>query len=211
MKQGIFGGRSTIHLSCCDFNPEKCSMIRAHLKLGCIGRAVAVCALLGACSAPSGTAPPPLSAAERDAAAGRSAGLVASLKGLRSAVSGKVRVVDRADGVTVMVSAINLPNGQYRVAFHPNGNCSSPNGFSAGPPWAPPGMDPKTLVPPFMNQDGNTEASTFVRGVHTTGENGLAGRSVVIYWGGLVTDAQPDVPNNRMACGVFEPAQMLLF
>lgn len=138
-------------------------------------------------------------------------GLVAPLRGLGSAVSGRVRVIDRADGVTVLVSVINLPNGQYRVAFHPNGNCSSPNGFSAGPPWAPPGLDPKTLIAPLMNQDGNTEASTFVRGVHTSGENGLAGRSVVIYLGGLVTDAQPDVPNNRAACGVFEPTQLLRF
>jgi len=138
-------------------------------------------------------------------------GLVAELRGLGSATRGKVRVIDRKDGVQIMVSGSNLPPNQYRVSFNRDGNCSSPNGFSAGPPWAPPGMDPYELIPLFWNPDGNAEGSAFVRGVHTTGENGVAGRSVVIYWGSKVTDAYPDVPNNRAACGVFEPAQLLLF
>jgi hypothetical protein len=49
----------------------------------------------------------------------------------------------------------------------------------------------------------------FVRGIHTTGADGLAGRSVIVYAGNQVTDALPDVPNNRAACGIFEPAQGL--
>jgi Cu/Zn superoxide dismutase len=121
-----------------------------------------------------------------------------------------VRVIDRGDGITLLVSAINLPIGQYRVAFHRNGNCSSPNGFSAGPAWAPEGKLPATLVPPLTNTDGNAEASTHVAGVHTTGENGLAGRSVMLYWG-TIEDIQPGVRNNVLACGVFEPVQAFQF
>jgi hypothetical protein len=47
----------------------------------------------------------------------------------------------------------------------------------------------------------------FVRGVRITGPDGVDKRSVVIYTGAEVTDARPDVPNNRVACGTFEPVQ----
>lgn len=142
---------------------------------------------------------------------GTNYGVVAELRGIGSATRGKVRVIDRNDGVTILVSGSNLPPNQFRVSFNRDGNCTSPNGFSAGPPWAPPGLNPYELIPLFWNPDGNAEAQAFVRGVHTTGENGVLGRSVVIYWGDKVTDAVIDVPNNRSACGVFEPAQPFLF
>ena len=138
-----------------------------------------------------------------------SPGLVANLRGLGSAVSGKVRVIDRGDGVTLLVSAVNLPPGGYSVAFHANGNCSSPNGYSAGPIMWPKADARERTIPMFTNSlEGNTESQTHVSGLHTVGENGLAGRSVIIY-GGLIADAQPGVPNNRYACGVFEPAVTL--
>ena len=140
------------------------------------------------------------------------AGLVAPLRGLGSAVSGKIRVIDKGDGVTLLVSAINMPIGEFRVAFHQNGNCSSANGFSAGPAWAPAGLSPTTLVPSmstFGSLDGNAEVSTHVAGVHTQGENGLVGRSVVIYGGSTISEIRPGVPNNAYACGVFEPVRPL--
>jgi Cu-Zn family superoxide dismutase len=140
--------------------------------------------------------------------AGRNAGLVATLRGTGSAVTGKVRVVDRGDGVSVMVSGTNLPTF-YRVAFHQNGNCSSPNGFSAGPVLTPTGRSPKDLMPLLTNADGNAEAEFHVRGVHTTGENGVAGRSVLLYAGSEVEPVRPGVRNNVVACGVFEPARLL--
>ena len=43
-------------------------------------------------------------------------------------------------GVQVKVNFNGRGPGRYRVMIHANGNCSSPNGFSAGPPWAPPGV-----------------------------------------------------------------------
>ena len=134
---------------------------------------------------------------------------MAELRGLGSATRGRVRVIDRGDGITILVSGSNLPPNEYRVSFNRNGNCSSANGFSAGPPWAPPGMNPYELIPLFWNPGGNAEGQAFIRGVHTTGENGVAGRSVVIYWGSKVTDAEPGVPNSRAACGVFEPVRPL--
>ena len=140
------------------------------------------------------------------------AGLVAPLRGLGSAVSGKIRVIDKGDGVTLLISAINMPIGEFRVAFHENGNCSSPNGFSAGPAWAPPGLSPTTLVPSlstFGSLDGNAERELHVAGVHTQGENGLAGRSVILYGGSKIGEIRPGVPNNAYACGVFEPVRPL--
>jgi Cu/Zn superoxide dismutase len=147
---------------------------------------------------------------DSQAKANPAAGLVAPLRALGSAVSGKIRVIDKGDGVTLLISAINMPIGEFRVAFHENGNCSSPNGFSAGPAWAPPGRSPVALVPSlstFGSRDGNAEREVHVAGVHTQGENGLAGRSVIIYGGSTIGEIRPGVPNNAYACGVFEPVR----
>jgi len=176
-------------------SPPRC---RSNASAGSLfGRAAIVIACFAAGCSSNPSSPP------------ASPGLVANLRGLGSAVSGKVSVRDRGDGVTLLVSAVNLPPGGYSVAFHANGNCSSPNGYSAGPIiWPPPGA-PQRSIPMFTNSlEGNTESQTHVAGIHTVGENGLAGRSVIVY-GGLIADAQPGVPNNRYACGVFEPATTL--
>ena len=139
-----------------------------------------------------------------------SAGLVAPLRAVGSAVDGKVRVIDRGDGVTVMLSANNILQGSYRMAFHQNPNCSSPNAFSAGPAWSPAGRDPARLIPPlFQKNDGETNVEVHVSGVHTQGEDGLAGRSVVLYVGSTIDEIKPGVPNNAFACGVFEPVKPL--
>jgi Cu-Zn family superoxide dismutase len=134
-------------------------------------------------------------------------GLETHLRAIHSGVTGKARVIDRGDGVTLMLSMINLPLGVYRVSFNERANCTSPNGFSAGAPWAPAstGKDPRNLVPVLTtNREGTAEASVHIRGLHTTGPDGVAGRSIVVYAGSEVTDARPDVPNNRIACGTFE-------
>jgi Cu/Zn superoxide dismutase len=142
------------------------------------------------------------------------AGVEASLRPLGSDVTGKIRVIDRGDGATLLVSMINVPMGQYRIAFGERGNCTSPNGFSAGPPWAPPGAgrDARDLVPVLLaDSRGKAEASLHLRGVRTSGPDSVAGRSVVVFAGAAVTDARPDVPNNRIACGVLAPVVPLQF
>jgi hypothetical protein len=114
----------------------------------------------------------------------------------------------------VLVSLINAPGGAFRIAFHETPNCSSSNGFSAGAPWAPAssGKRPQDLVPA---QYGNPEAvfasELRIAGLHATGANGVAGRSVVLYAGSTVPDLRPGVPNEAVACGVFEPAHALTF
>lgn len=167
------------------------------------GRSVAiVAALLAGCSTthPAPEAPKPAD----------TYGQQATLRAIGgSAVFGKIRVIDRGSNATVLVSAMNLPMGAYRIAFGETPNCTSPNGFSAGAAWAPPGSDPKELMPvQYATQEGgHIEAELRVAGLQAEGARGVAGHSVVLYTGSKVTDARPDVPNERLACGVFEPAK----
>jgi Cu/Zn superoxide dismutase len=130
-----------------------------------------------------------------------------------SAVFGKIRVIDRGErDASILVSTMNMPVGAYRIAIHDTPNCSSPNGFSAGAPWAPAGRDPLALIPvQYTNGEERVEASIRVAGMRAEGPNGVAGHSVVVYAGPDITPARPDVPNARIACGVFEPAQPLRF
>jgi Cu-Zn family superoxide dismutase len=140
-------------------------------------------------------------------------GEVAPLRAIGgSAVSGKIRVIDRGDGASVLVSLMNIPPGDFRIAIHENANCSSPNAFSAGPAWAPAGRNPLELIPvQHANSEDRVESSLRVAGLHALGANGVAGRSVVLYAGPKVTEARPSVPNEAIACGVFGPATPLAF
>jgi Cu/Zn superoxide dismutase len=127
-----------------------------------------------------------------------------------SAVQGKVRVIDRGDGAVVLISGTSFPLGPYRLAFHERGNCTSPNGFSAGAPWAPAaaGKAPKDLMPvQYANSENRVETELRIPKLHANGPDGVAGRSVVLYAGNEVTEIRPNVPNAAIACGVFEEAQ----
>jgi Cu/Zn superoxide dismutase len=148
------------------------------------------------------------SSRDPDALRMRVGGLVAQLRGAGTAATGAVRVYDYRDGVQVQLAIDNLIPGRYRIAFHENPNCRSPNLFSAGPPWAPPGS-PKPaaeLMPGFTaNAEGNQNGYVvYLPGIHTEREPSVRGRSVVIHWGDSVSEAFPGQPNNRVACGVLE-------
>ena len=132
-----------------------------------------------------------------------------------SALSGKIRVIDRGDGASILVSLLNLPPGAYRIAIHETPNCSSPNGFSAGAPWAPPssGKTPQELIPvQYGNAEQRVETGLRISGLHANGPNGVAGHSVVLYYGASIPpEIRPDVLNDAIACGVFEPTRLLAF
>ena len=130
-----------------------------------------------------------------------------------SAAQGSAMFTPRGDGVTMLVQLNGLAPGRYRVLVHANGNCTSPNGFSAGPPWSPPGA-PSPLVEriPIMttNSEGSATLTVRLAGVTVDGPNGLAGRSVVLHDApDGPFDARPDVPNARIACGVIGPLHSL--
>lgn len=145
----------------------------------------------------------------------RDPGLTAPMQSKTSAVVGTVRVFNARDGVTLQAFFSNLMPGTYRIALHERGNCTSPNLFSAGPAWAPPGSSkaPGELLPPFVTNSEGTEASfvAFIAGVCVDGPTSIRGRSVVLHWGGRVDDAFPGQPNNRLSCGVLETGTVLRF
>ncbi|MFO1317380.1 MAG: superoxide dismutase family protein [Burkholderiales bacterium] len=140
---------------------------------------------------------------------------MAQLRSSTSAGVGTARVFDARNGVTIQVFVSNMIPGTYRVALHERGNCSSANMYSAGPAWAPPGWTkaPGELLPPFSANMEGSEAGYVARidGVSTDGPTSIRGRSVVIHWGNIVGEAFPGQPNNRVLCGVLEPATALRF
>ncbi len=144
----------------------------------------------------------------------RGPGLEASLRAVGGSVAdGSVRFVPRGDGVTMLVQIGGVPPGLYRVLVHANGNCSSPNGFSAGPPWSPPGAAaPLAERAPVVTvgSEGTAGMTVHIAGIAVDGPNGLTGKSVVLHEGLIGRlDAAPDIPNGRLACGVIGPLRTL--
>jgi Cu-Zn family superoxide dismutase len=127
-----------------------------------------------------------------------------------SVVGGIVRFVPRDDGIGVAVYATALPPGTFRVVIHARGNCSSPNAFSAGSPWSPAGVPPMVLTI-AANPEGHATLSTRVRGYRLDGADGVIGKAVVLHEANGSLEAQPDVPNGRIACGVIGPMRTLSF
>lgn len=131
-------------------------------------------------------------------------GLLTPLGG--SAVEGSVGFQPRDGAVTMVVHVTGMGPGVYRVAIHATGNCSSRNGFSAGAPWAPPDKSP-VVVSVATNSEGTATLSTRIAGVTVDGPDGILGKSVVIHDGAVgPLDAQPGVPNRRIACTVIGAA-----
>jgi Cu/Zn superoxide dismutase len=166
--------------------------------------AVALALLLAGCESTRET----LKDYEEGPLFGRGPGLEARLRGTGSAATGNVRIFDFRDGVAVQLTMYNVPPGTYRIALHENANCSSPNLFSAGPAWAPPGSGKTAadLMPQFYVNTGQDmpNYTAYFNGARVDGPLSLRGRSVVIHYGQKISDAFPGQPNNRIACGVLE-------
>ena len=127
-----------------------------------------------------------------------------------STVGGTVHISERADGIAIAVYATELVPGTFRVVFHANGNCSSPNAFSAGAPWAPPGMQPQPVTL-YAGSEGTAVLSTRLHGYKLQGPDGLVGKAVVLHEASGSLDARPGVPNGRLACGVIGQMRTLGF
>jgi len=188
---------------------EACAARRGHGRRVSLGRPVlalgaslvAAC-LLGGCESKGGDAKgasPPTMAEARFRPIGGS-----SLTGaaILSAYDG---------GVRMQVNFNGRAAGQYRVMIHATGNCSSPNGFSAGAPWAPPGVPLREEGFPILKNDDTAVFVVRLPGYRIDGPDGVLGRSVVVHDGALGSlSAQPGVPNNRIACGVVGPPSSTL-
>jgi len=144
---------------------------------------------------------------------GTGSGLTAPLVGIGSAAKGAVSFAQFPNNVALNLTISDLPTGRYRVVIHANGLCNSPNGFSAGPPWSPPGVTPplpEQIQPFVVSGDIPTQVSVRIRGVTLDGPNSLLGRSVVVHSGSQGSlEAVPNVRNDRVACGVIGPVGSL--
>ena len=126
-----------------------------------------------------------------------------------SSVTGAAILRAYDGGVIMTVNFNGAGPGEYRIAVHANGNCSSPNAFSAGPPWAPPGVT--VAAPTAFKNDESASLSVRLPGYRIDGPEGVTGRSVVVHAGTRNSlDAQPGVPNGRIACGVIGTPRSLL-
>ena len=130
-----------------------------------------------------------------------------------SAANGGVAFAQYPNNVAMDLSIYGLRGGRYRVVIHTTGNCSSPNGFAAGPPWLPPGVEPpldKQVKSFVIGNEVSAEVSVRLTGVTIDGANSIMGRSVVVHEGGEGSlEAVPDVRNGRVACGVIGPVPAL--
>jgi Cu-Zn family superoxide dismutase len=145
---------------------------------------------------------------------GTGSGLSAPLRALGgSAANGAVAFKQLDNGVALDLSIYGLRVGRYRVVIHTTGICSSPNGFSAGPPYSPPGVVPpldRQLSPFWIYNDNSSEVSVRLTGVSLDGPNSILGRSVIVHEGAEGSlEAVPDVRNGRVACGIIGPVPAL--
>jgi len=154
--------------------------------------------LLAACAGQDPSSP---------AAADQVGNMEARLRGVGSAATGKVIVVDNGKGVTLTLNAANLKQGTYRLAFHANPNCNSLSGESSGPVWGPPdsATAPAELIPVvYVGMGSDVAFSARIPGVHIDRQPSLRGRSIVLHAGPFVDSPLPGSPNNYIACGVFD-------
>jgi Cu-Zn family superoxide dismutase len=120
-----------------------------------------------------------------------------------STLTGAAIIHPYAGGLELKVNFNGAAPGRYRVMIHANGNCSSLNGFSAGPPWAPPGAKLAEEGYPMQKNDDSASVVSRLPGYRMDGPDGVMGRSVVVHAGGTgPLDAQPGVRNERIGCGV---------
>ena len=113
-------------------------------------------------------------------------------------------------GLTIIADVGGFAAGPYRFVIHTTPVCTSPNGFSAGPPLLPPSTGAPVVVSAVIYHQGTATLSTRVPGITLAGPNGVEGKSLVLHAsesGPL--DAQPGVPNDRVACGVIGPIPTL--
>lgn len=128
-----------------------------------------------------------------------------------SAMTGGVTFGQAADGVSIAVNLGGGTPGQWRVAIHANGICTSPNGFAAGPPLLLPGTSSPAAVSVTTNSDGVGATSARLPGLRLEGPEGILGKSVVVHAGAVGSlEAVPGVANNRVACGVIETMRAVL-
>jgi len=133
-------------------------------------------------------------------------------------VSGTITFTQNKKGVRVVADLQGLSKGKHGFHIHEFGDCSSPDGMSAGGHYNPEG---KSHGAPMdmsrhMGDMGNIEADESGKAhleytdamIKLNGPNSIVGKSVIVHKGADDLKSQP-VGNAgpRVACGVIEAAK----
>ena len=175
-------------------------------------------ALIPACAA-SSASNGPAPQAESAPTAAREA--VSTLRALgESQVTGIIRFTEVADGVQVTAEITGLsPEGVHGFHIHEKGDCSSPDGKSAGGHFNPANVEHggPDGHPSHIGDLGNLTADaegkaglTLVKAGATLGNgpNNIVGRGLIVHAQADDLKSQPTgAAGGRIACGVIEAAQ----
>ena len=135
-----------------------------------------------------------------------------------SSVSGKVVFTKAEGGVKVSVSVTGLKEGSHGFHIHEFGDCSAPDGTSAGGHFNPAGephAGPKDahrhagdLGNIEANKDGAATLEYVDAGASFEGPNGILGRGVIVHEKADDLKTQPTGnAGGRQACGVIGAAK----
>ena len=146
-----------------------------------------------------------------DPAKKKEANIGARLKPIAGGVGHGLVIFRPYDGGLVLVADVGgFSAGLYRIVIHTTPVCTSPNGFSAGPPFVPAGATAPVAVPIRMWEQGTATLSQRVPALTLSGPAGIEGKSIVLHASATgPLDAVPGVPNDRVACGVIGPVPTL--
>ena len=133
-------------------------------------------------------------------------------------VSGTITFTQNKKGVRVVADLQGLSKGKHGFHIHEFGDCSSPDGMSAGGHYNPEG---KSHGAPMdmsrhMGDMGNIEADESGKAhleytdamIKLNGPNSIVGKSVIVHKGADDLKSQPaGNAGPRVACGVIEAAK----
>lgn len=134
-----------------------------------------------------------------------------------NSVTGTVRFLQQGGGVQVTATVSGLTPGQHGFHVHEKGDCSDPEGKSAGGHFNPAGQahgapgsaahHAGDLGNLEADENGNATLEQHVHGLQLTGEQGLIGRGMIVHADADDLSTQPTGnAGARVACGVIEAA-----
>jgi Cu-Zn family superoxide dismutase len=129
-----------------------------------------------------------------------------------STANGLVTFEPTAGGLKANATLYAGRQGQWRIVIHSTGICTSPNGYSAGPPLIVPGATQPPTIVMTTTEDGIGIDTVRLPGLSIDGPSGIMGKSVVVHFGTAGSlEAEPGVRNNRVACGIIGTVKPLGF
>jgi len=134
-------------------------------------------------------------------------------------VRGTVTFTQEADGVRVVADLTGLKPGEHGFHIHEHGDCSAPDGTSAGGHFNPTGMPHggPDAEQHHLGDLGNLTADTsgtahldrVFKFLELTGPNNIVGRGLIVHSGRDDLTSQPTGnAGSRVACGVIKLVEL---